>query len=111
MKIKLLSLILFVLAMTSCTMYYISPESLQSQLVYGTDKVNVVDKDGKKITRYPTIHTGIRITKKDSTKQTFYYITATVKDSTIFGSKSALFNIPIKPVKISDIKKIEIDGR
>ena len=93
-----------------------TPKSLQSILEKGKPNVgvthlNCVDKDGKEVILEPTIHTSIRITKKDDTRQQFYFVTSYLKDSSIMGSKSAIFDIPIKPIKISEIKKIEFDGR
>jgi hypothetical protein len=102
--------------MTGCATYFMTPQTLQKVLEesnpeIGVTRLNVVDKDGKEKVLEPTIHTAIRITKKDDTRQQFYFITAYLKDSLIMGSKSAIFNIPIKPIKVSEIKKIEFDGR
>jgi hypothetical protein len=55
-----------------------------------------------------TNHTGIRITKKDNSKSTFYFDTVIIKDSTITGSKTHFFNAQIKPINLKDISKIEI---
>ena len=109
MKKKII-VIIMIIFITGCTTYNITLDSLQSQ-INNKSHINCIDKNGNEHTLTPSIHTGIRITKKDDTKQTFYFVTIHIQDSLITGSKSAIFNIPIKPIKLSEIKKIEIDGR
>jgi hypothetical protein len=112
MKTKLFGIIISAILLSGCATYFMTPQSLQSVLEKGKPThLNVVDKDGKEVVIEPTIHTGIRITKKDDSRQTFYFVTAYLKDSSIMGSQSAIFDIPIKPIKVSDIKKVEFDGR
>ena len=52
--------------------------------------------------------TGVKIIKNDGKQVSFYFDTLILKDSTISGSKTHFFNAPIKPVLLSEIKKIEI---
>ena len=115
MKTRVFSIIISTILLSSCATYFMTPQSLQSVLGKGkpvsVSKLKCVDKDGKEVILQPTIHTGIRITKKDETRQQFYFATAYLKDSLILGSKSAIFDIPITPIKVSDIKMVEFDGR
>ncbi len=113
---KLFVVILVVALLTSCATYVTTTQTLEKTLEKGKPKIGVTqikttDKNGNEVVLGTTIHTGIRITKKDDTRQTFYLVTASIKDSTVVGSKSAIFNMPIKPIKLSDIKLIELDGR
>lgn len=116
MKTKLFGIIISTMLLTSCATYYLTPQSLRNQLQNahpdgnsnGISKINCVDKDGKEKVLVVTNHTGIRITKKDDTKKTFVFMTAYIQDSLLKGCSSAILGIPIKPIKISDIKKIEL---
>lgn len=116
MKNKLFGIVLSAMMMTGCATYVMTPQTLQKVLEKGNPQagvtqLNVVDKDGKPVVLTPTIHTAVRITKKDDTRQQLYFITLSLKDSLINGSKSVIFNMPIKPIKVSEIKKVELDGR
>jgi len=102
--------------LTSCATYIATTQNLQKALENGKPQIGVTkiiatDKIGNEVILGTTMQSGIRITKKDDSKQTFYFVTVTLKDSMIFGSKSAIFNMPIKPIKLSEIKLIELDGR
>jgi hypothetical protein len=79
-------------------------------VVNGNDltEVKVFDKDGKEQTIEVTNRTGIRITKKDSSRTTFYFNTLMVKDSFITGKKDHFMGINIKPINLNNILKIEI---
>ena len=111
--------------LTSCASYMISASSLANQLngdaiskgyllaknsVKGNDlkTVKCIDKNGKEKEIAVTNRTGVRITKTDNSKTTFYFNTLLVKDSSIIGSKTHFFNDKIKPIKFSEIIKIEI---
>ncbi|HCT29850.1 MAG TPA: hypothetical protein DIW31_03755 [Bacteroidales bacterium] len=116
MKSKLFGIILLAVMITGCATYNMAPQTLKKILEKGNPQVgvtqlNVVDKDGKSVVLTPTIHTAVRITKNDDTRQQLYFITLSLKDSVITGSKSVIFNFPIKPIKVSEIKKVELDGR
>jgi len=108
-----------------CATYQISTTSLSEQItgnavskgyllatdaVKGNDltKVKCVDKNGKEIEIPVTNRTGVKITKIDNSKTTFYFNTLIIKDSSIAGSKTHFFNAQIKPIKFSEISKIEI---
>lgn len=55
-----------------------------------------------------TNRTAVKITKKDSSRTTFYFDTLIIQDSTITGCKSHFIGMKIKPVKLAEINKIEI---
>jgi hypothetical protein len=125
---KHLSYVVVFISMTfliGCASYMISTLSLSDQLtgdtvskgyllakdaVKGNDlkTVKCVDKNGKEKEIAVTNRTGVRITKTDNSKTTFYFNTLLIKDSSIVGSKTHFFNDKIKPIKFSDISKIEL---
>jgi hypothetical protein len=70
--------------------------------------IKVMDQNNKEHTIPVTNHTGVRITKKDGTRKTFYFDTLLIKDSTINGKKSHFVRIDINPIKLDDIIKIEL---
>ncbi len=76
----------------------------------GTDlkEVKVYDQDGHPVTIPLTDHTGVRITKTDSSHVTFYFNTLEIKDSTITGSKSHFVEWRFKPIKLKDVVRIEV---
>lgn len=134
MKKESLFLLFFCLfLLTGCATYHLSTESLVEQFANsGTEKkkillpifpyvffvdpvtgndlttIKVLDKNGQEKTIRITDHTGVRITKNDNSRTTFYFNTLLLKDSTITGSKSHFFNARIKPINFKDISKIEI---
>ena len=117
----------------SCETYHLSTQSLLEQFAgTGTEKkttfliiapyvffpgvvkgndlttIKCIGKNGEERVIAVTNRTEVRITKLDNTKTTFYFNTLLLKDSTITGSKTHFVNAQIKPVKFSDILKIEI---
>ncbi|MEY4877113.1 MAG: hypothetical protein RL708_2262 [Bacteroidota bacterium] len=122
----------FILLFNSCTTYHLSTQSLVQQLantnkekkvtlfialpfffpfiVNGNDlkEIKVLDKNGMEHTIPVTNHTGIRITRNDSTRTTFYFNTLMVKDSFITGKKDHFLGINIKPINLNNISKIEL---
>jgi len=111
--------------LTGCASYQISGSSLSEQLnenvvskgyllatnaVRGNDlkSIKCIDKNGKEKEIAVTYRTGIRITKTDHSRTTFYFNTLLIKDSAITGSKTHFFNEKVKPIKFSDIVKMEI---
>ena len=111
--------------LTGCASYQISSSSLSDQLtsnivskgyLFATDAVKgndlktikCLDKNGKEKEIIITNRTGVRITKVDNTRKTFYFNTLLIKDSSIVGSKTHFFNDQIRPIKFSDIIKIEV---
>jgi hypothetical protein len=125
-------LFLTTLFLFGCTTYHLTTESLLQQfanvhpetktnfivafpLIFpGTvtgnslTEINVLDQNNKEHTIPVTNHTGVRITKKDGTRKTFYFDTLIIKDSIINGKKSHFVGLDIKPLKLDDIAKIEL---
>lgn len=112
---------------SSCATYHLTTESLTAQFAeVGTEKkeaplffykavygnqlssIKVFDKNGNEKLLPVTNHTGIRITRSDNSRVTFYFNTLILQDSTITGSKSNFVKAPIKPINFSEIKKIEL---
>ena len=121
-----LSFLLLIL-LTGCEVYQVTTSSLAEQLngktvnkgyldakdaVKGNDlkTVKCIDKDNKEKIIPVTNRTAVKITKKDNTSTSFYFDTLIIKDSSIVGSKTHFFNAQIKPIKFSDISKIEIEN-
>jgi hypothetical protein len=115
-----------------CTTYHLTTQSLLDQFanakpekkvnyiialpfifpgeVTGNDlkEIKCLDPHGKEAILPVTNHTGVRISKKDGTRKTFYFDTLLVKDSTINGKKSHFLGLDIKPMNLNDIDKIEL---
>ncbi|MEP7377620.1 MAG: hypothetical protein ABI675_29720 [Chitinophagaceae bacterium] len=115
-----------------CTTYHLTAESLLQQfadvnpetkrnfiialpLIFpGTvngnslTEIKVLDQHNNEHTVPVTSHTGVRITKKDGMRKTFYFDTLLIKDSTINGKKSHFVGLDIKPIRLDDIAKIEL---
>jgi hypothetical protein len=118
-KILYLS-ILLVISAHGFTQFHISKESLIEQFkgsskrehifVRGNDLAIILclDKNERQTDVPVNNRTGIRIFLNDKSKKTFYFNTVVLTDSTIGGSKTHFFNAQIKPIRFSDISKIEI---
>ena len=111
------------LMLSSCTTYYFTTSSLISQLPkvdssVPTDKrfnnnlarAKVTDKSGKEFIVNVTLHTGVRITSKTGEHKIVMFDTMFIKDSLLCANKSHFINAPIKPFKISDITKLELQN-
>jgi len=109
--------------LSGCTTYYFTTSSLVNQLPkvdssVPTDKrfnnkitrANVTDKNGKEFIVYPNLHTAVRITSKTGERKIVMFSTMFVKDSLLYGNKSHIINAPIKPFKIADITKLELQN-
>jgi hypothetical protein len=120
------------LLLTGCATYHISTQSLVQQFadtqpekksvvlvvfpffipfsVNGNSlqTLKVLDKNGKEAVIPVTNRTSVRITRNDSSRTTFYFNTLLIQDSTITGSKTHFFEAHIKPMKLKDIAKIEV---
>lgn len=112
--------------LSGCAVYKISTQSLTDQLrnssvegkayignpesVKGNnlETLQVVDKKGATKTLPVTYRTGIRITKTDNSRTSFYANTVLLKDSALVGSKTHFFNAQIHPIRLSEISSIEI---
>jgi hypothetical protein len=119
------------LLLTGCATYHLSTESLVQQMAntqpekkyiytpsfpfvpFSVDgnsihQLKCLDKNGKETTIDVTNRTSVRITLADSSRRTFYFNTLLLKDSTVSGSKTHFFEMHIKPVKLRDVVKIEV---
>ncbi|MCW3121961.1 MAG: hypothetical protein JWQ38_1453 [Flavipsychrobacter sp.] len=131
-KYCVVSLMLMVL-LSSCATYHLSTESLLRQFANTQEEkkitvfiappffvfpgvvdgnslsaITVLDKKEQPHTFPVTRHMGVRITKNNGKRKTFYFNTLLLEDSTIVGSQTHFFNARIKPIKFADIKKIEL---
>lgn len=125
-------LILSCMLLSSCATYHITTQSLLEQLadtqtekkvnvivafpvffpgvVTGNSlrQVKVLDKNEKECVIPVTNHTGVRITKKDGKRKTFYFDTLIIQDSTITGKNDHFIGTNIKPINLNNIEKIEL---
>jgi hypothetical protein len=131
--ISLSLLFFYCLALTGCTTYHLSTQSLVEQFANtGTEKKKIylpiypyaffvdpvmgndlkalkcLDEKGREKIISVDNHTSIRITKADSSRTTFYFNTLLLKDSTITGSKTHFFVAHIKPISLRDVTRIEV---
>ena len=117
---------------TGCQTYHISTTSLLEQLadthkekkervlvafpfflhftVTGNSlrQVSVLDKNETPCVIPVTGRTGVRITKKDGTRKTFYFDTLIIKDSLITGKNDHFIGVAIRPINLNNIEKIEL---
>jgi hypothetical protein len=131
-KVKTIVLLSIMLMFSGCATFHVSTQSLMAQFIdaqeetkvtyvmilpffipftmTGNDlrRVKCVDKDENEVFINVTNHTGIRITKKDNTRTTFYFNTLIIKDSIINGAKSHFMGMSIKPINLNNIEKIEL---
>jgi hypothetical protein len=128
---KALLLLSAPLLLAGCATYHLSTESLVQQMAdtqpekkyiyaptlpfipFSVDgnslhQLKCLDKSGKETTIDVTNRTSVRLTLADSSRTTFYFNTLLLKDSTIAGSKTHFFEMHIKPVKLRDVVKIEV---
>ena len=128
------TLLLAAFLLSSCATYHISTQSLIQQcasaqketkvnlfavvpmvipgVVTGNnlDHIVVLDKYDKEYTLNITNRTGVRITKKDGTRKTFYFDTMLIQDSMITGKNDHFIGINIKPINLNNIEKIELQN-
>ncbi|MDP1800997.1 MAG: hypothetical protein Q8L81_06580 [Bacteroidota bacterium] len=123
----------FSLFIISCATYHMTTESLLKQLadtqnekkinvlvvfpyfffpgvVTGNSltEVKVLDKNGNEGIIPVNRQTSVRITKKDGKRKTFYFDTLIIEDSTITGKNDHFIGVAIKPIKLNNIEKIEL---
>lgn len=118
--------------LTGCQTYHMTTQSLIEQLaetkketkvnmiiaypfffpgvVTGNDlrEIKVLNKYEKECIIPVTHHTGVRITKNDGKRKTFYFDTLIIEDSTITGKNDHFLGINIKPINLNNIQKIEL---
>ncbi|MBS1667631.1 MAG: hypothetical protein JST58_09670 [Bacteroidetes bacterium] len=126
-----------VLGLTSCKTYYMTSNSFKQQLqnidpnkisdaydtrlglagialkggknfYNGIDKIKVTDKNGKELEIPVTTKTGIRLTDKKGKRVQLYFDSVFLRDSLVYGSKSHFITLPVTPMNIESLTKIEI---
>jgi hypothetical protein len=137
MKKYVILMNLMMLLLTSCSTYYMTSSSLKEQLqkidpnkiedsydfrlglvgvalkggenfYNGIESVKCTDKNGNEKTLKITTNTGIRLTDSTGRKQTLYFDSLFLRDSLIYGSKSHFITLPVDPMNIDKLEKIEI---
>lgn len=74
----------------------------------GIDSLNCKDKNGKDVTLTITTHTGIRLTDNIGRRVQLYFDSVFLRDSLVYGSKSHFITLPVTPMNIDKLVKIEI---
>jgi hypothetical protein len=137
MKKYIILMNLMMLLLTSCSTYYMTSSSLKEQLqkidpnkiedsydfrlglvgvalkggenfYNGIESVKCTDKNGNEKNLKITTNTGIRLTDSTGRKQTLYFDSLFLRDSLIYGSKSHFITLPVDPMNIDNLEKIEI---
>lgn len=127
--------IVIIFVTTGCATYHMTTQSLLEQLantqpqkkvnfivalplvfpgiVNGNSLTNikVLDKNNKECIIPVSRQTGVRITKKDGTRKTFYFDTLLIQDSMITGKKDHFLGINITPINLNNIEKIELQNK
>jgi hypothetical protein len=131
--IKTIALLLVLsISLGGCATYHLSTQSLVEQCanthqqeklnvviafplflpfeVTGNDltEIKVLDKNNQEQILPVNHHTSVRIIKKNSKKNSFYFDTLILKDSTITGKKDHFIGFNITPINLNDIDRIEI---
>lgn len=71
-------------------------------------QIVVLDKNEKECVIPVTNHTGVRVTKKDGKRKTFYFNTLIIHDSIITGKNDHFIGTNINPIYLNNIEKIEL---
>jgi hypothetical protein len=122
---------------TSCSTYYMTSSSLKTQLqnidpnnindaydfrlglvgvalkggknfYNGIKTVNCKDQNGKDVIFTIKSQTGIRLTDNTGRKIQLYFDSLFLRDSLVYGSKSHFITLPVTPMNIDKLTKIEI---
>jgi hypothetical protein len=72
------------------------------------DSVKCKDKHGNNVIIPIKTQTGIRMVDNSGRKITLYFDSIFIRDSLVFGSKSHFITLPVTPMNINKITKIEI---
>ncbi|MFC0878832.1 hypothetical protein ACE01N_19710 [Saccharicrinis sp. FJH2] len=128
----------FLLAfMTSCSTYYMTQNSFKEQLenidpnkindaydfrlgltgvalkggknfYNGIETLKCKDKNGKDVIFTVKPQTGIRLTDSTGRHVQLYFDSVFLRDSLVYGSKSHFITLPVTPMNINKLTKIEI---
>lgn len=132
-KISYYGVLAACMLLTSCATYHLSTQSLMEQFASSqTEKkinvlvappyfffpgivngnnlrtIGVLDKHEQPQTLNVTRHMGVKITQNTGKHTIFYFDTLLLQDSTISGSKTHFFTAKIRPIKLANISKIEL---
>jgi hypothetical protein len=137
MKRVVLVSVISILCLASCKTYYMTPNSLKEQLqnidpnkikdaydfrlglvgvalkggknfYNGIDKIKVTDKTGKSTQINVTAKTAIRLTNSKGKRLQLYFDSVFLRDSLVYGSRSHFITLPVKPLSLDSLVKIEI---
>lgn len=118
------------LSLAGCATYHLTPQRLQEQLkappegsysviaekqfVFkqpvsnGIRQILCLDKNGRERTINVTKHTSLRLSIQNGIQRTYYFDTVFLKDSLLVGNPSRTIDIPLKPIELTDVEKVEI---
>jgi hypothetical protein len=80
----------------------------QKNFYNGIDSVKVMDKSGKEVMRKVTGRTAVRLTHADGRRAQLYFDSLFIRDSLIYGSKSHLLTLPVRPFNVDSLAKIDL---
>jgi hypothetical protein len=132
-----LVLIVFLSILSSCSTYYLTSQSLKEQLqnidpnkindaydfrlgllgvalkggknfYNGIENIKCKDKNGKDMLFKVQSQTGIRLTDSSGKRIQLYFDSIFLRDSLVYGSKSHFITLPVTPMNIDKLTKIEI---
>lgn len=78
------------------------------QFYNGITQVECKDRNGQRYRVSVGKRAGIRIIRNSGKRQTFYLDTMFMRNNMVYGNKTHFANIPINPIPLEDITKIEI---
>lgn len=74
----------------------------------GIDTLVCTDKSGKRVVVHITSQTGITLTDMSGRTLTLYFDSVFLRDSLIYGSKSHFITLPVTPMNIDSVVKVEV---
>ncbi|MDP4240644.1 MAG: hypothetical protein Q8904_14370 [Bacteroidota bacterium] len=137
MKKYYFALIILVAIMTSCSTYYMTQSSFKEQLqninpnkindaydfrlglagvalkggknfYNGIETLKCKDKNGNDVIFTVKPQTGIRLTDSTGRRIQLYFDSVFLRDSLVYGSKSHFISLPVTPMNVNKLTKIEI---
>ncbi len=137
MKKLFLTLIIMTSFLTSCSTYYLTSQSFKEQLqsidpnkindaydfrlglmgvalkggknfYNGIEAIKCKDKTGKDVMFQVKPQTAIRLTDSSGKRIQLYFDSLFLRDSLVYGSKSHFITLPVTPMNIDKLTKIEI---
>jgi hypothetical protein len=137
MKKNYITLIVFSLLFTSCSTYYLTSQSFKEQLqkidpnkisdaydfrlglvgvalkggknfYNGIETVKCTDKNGNNFILTVKPQTAVRMTDSSGRRIQLYFDSLFLRDSLVYGSKSHFITLPVTPMNVNKLIKIEI---